>query len=105
REHAIALQQHACLGMEALGRSGACADQVRDQRPATRGAWLHEAREPRPVRRLSGRGPEKAQRRERVVRHLARPDEVPERIKDYLLVAAAAGAVEVSEKARAPRLE
>src|SRR6202049_5225293 len=91
--------------MKAFGRGGPAAHKARDKQPAARRARLSEPREPRPVRRLPGSWTQEAQRRERVVRHLARPHQVPERVEDRLLVAASAGVIEVAEEARSARLE
>src|SRR5258708_5774910 len=91
--------------MEAFGRRGALADQVGNKRPAAGRARLRESWKPRPMRRPPGRGAEEAQRRERVVRHLARPHKVPESIEDRLLVASAGRVVEDAEEARATGLE
>src|SRR6202049_417563 len=91
--------------MKAAARGAPVAHKARDKRPAARRARLSEPREPRPVRRIPGSWTQEAQRRERVVRHLARPHQVPERVEDRFLVAAAAGVVEVAEEARAARFE
>src|SRR5258708_19428706 len=90
--------------MEAFGRRGALADQVGNKRPAAGRARLRESWKPRPMRRPPGRGAEEAQRRERVVRHLARPHKVPESIEDRLLVASPGRVVEAAAEAPPPRL-
>jgi len=89
----VTLQQHPGLGVEALGGVRTDPDEVGDQRPATGGPRLDEPRHSWFSGRPAGRRAEQPQRRERVIRDLSRPDEVPQSVEHHLLVTAATGVV------------
>jgi len=104
-QDSVALKQNAGRGVQSFRRSCSRADEFRDERPASRGTRLGESRQARPVRGPASDRTEEAERSKRVIRHLARPDQVPERVEDRLLIATATCVVEVAKKARAARLQ
>src|SRR5439155_1384201 len=86
---------------QAFGGIGAATNQIVDQRPTAGSAWLRESRQARFSRRPPRKRSEQAERTERVIGHLARPHNVPQRVEHHLFVPAAARAVDVAEEARA----
>ena len=103
----MALEQGACLGVETLGRRALPLPELPHQRPATGRPGLVEPQQGRPAREppTLRRRTEQAQGREGVVRRLAGPDQVPERVQDDLLVPSAGGLVEVAEERGAAPLQ
>ena len=88
RDDSVALEQRRRDGVAALGGRSLLPDQVGHQRPPPRGSWRPERSQPSgPRRALRPRAwqREGPQRRERVVRRLARPDQVPQRVEQLVV--------------------
>src|SRR5205823_1260933 len=105
-QNAMALKKGAGGSVKALGGAWIGTPEVGDQRPAAGRPRLGELGQAGPAALAAFRGrSQQAQRRVGVVRDLARPDQVPERVQHSLLVSAAGRGVEVAEEAGALPLQ
>src|SRR3984893_5353030 len=103
-QDAIALQQRARHGVQVFRIGHSWAEQITDQGPAPgRRRWPESHH--RTARVSTRPRPEHAQWEECVVRDLAGPDHVPERVAHRILVARAGRVIEVTEERGAAPLE